>query len=277
MKNKELVDIDTNNMKVLVIDDDDIALNHAKLVLEKINLKCDIAKSGYDAINIIKDKYSINENYDLILVDWKMPEMDGIETTKELRKIVGKDTTIVILTSYKWDDIIDEALKNGIDGFLSKPLFASNVIEEYKAASNKRISNKQIIDNKNLEGKRILLAEDVEINAEIIKSILEMKGIVVEIAFDGLDAVEKYKNHDEKYYDAILMDMMMPRMDGLEATKKIRKMKRMDSKSIPIIALTANAFDEDVQRSLQAGLNAHLSKPVKPEVLYDILKKLFKS
>ena len=277
MKNKELVDIDTNNMKVLVIDDDDIALNHAKLVLEKINLKCDIAKSGYDAINIIKDKYSINENYDLILVDWKMPEMDGIETTKELRKIVGKDTTIVILTSYKWDDIIDEALKNGIDGFLSKPLFASNVIEEYKVASNKRISNKQIIDNKNLEGKRILLAEDVEINAEIIKSILEMKGIVVDIAFDGLDAVEKYKNHDENYYDAILMDMMMPRMDGLEATKKIRKMKRMDSKSIPIIALTANAFDEDVQRSLQAGLNAHLSKPVKPEVLYDILKKLFKS
>lgn len=272
-KNKEIVDIDTNNMNVLVIDDDDIALDHAKIVLEKVNMKCDIAKSGYEAINIIKNKYSNNENYNLILVDWKMPEMDGIETTKELRKMIGKETPIVILTSYKWDDIIEEALNNGIDGFLSKPLFASNVIEEFKLAVNKRASNNKVIKNKDLEGKRILLAEDVEINAEIIKTILEMKGIIVDIASNGLEAIEKFKKHKERYYDAILMDMMMPEMDGLEATKRIRKMRRIDSKSIPIIALTANAFDEDVQRSLQAGLNAHLSKPVKPDVLYDVLKK----
>ena len=267
--------VPANEMQVLVVDDDDIALKHARLVLEKEGVHCESALSGKEAIEKVKLANARRRNYDLILVDWKMPDMDGVETTRKIREIIGRQSAIIILTAYKWDDIMEEAVDAGVDSFIAKPLFAGAVIEEFRSAMSMRKESGAKKEKKaDLNGRRILLAEDVAINAEIIMMLLSSKNITTDHCENGRVALEKFVKHPAGYYDAILMDMRMPEMDGLEATRRIRALKRDDAKKIPIIALTANAFDEDVQKSLQAGLNAHLSKPVEPERLFETLESL---
>jgi CheY-like chemotaxis protein len=204
-----------------------------------------------------------------------MPEMDGVETTRQIRSIVGNDTPIIILTSYNWDEVADEAKKAGVDTFVPKPLFAGKVLDQFREAFRRK-NPALTVNRADLNGRHVLLAEDVEINAEIIIMLLESREMDVDVAENGRIAMDMFAQHPENYYDAILMDMRMPEMDGLEATRRIRAMERADAGMIPIIALTANAFDEDVQQSLQAGLNAHLSKPVQPEELFDTLETLIK-
>ena len=267
----ESKEIKAEDMSVLVVDDDPIARENAKLVLGKAGIAAELAESGKEAIELVKLRHARRKPYNLILVDWKMPEMDGVETTRRIRSIVGNETAVIILTAYKWDEILSEAVEAGVDSFLSKPLFANNVIEEFKSALIRRESSAQK-EKVDLNGKRVLVAEDVEINADILKMILGMRGIEMDYAQNGKIALDKFATSPVGHYDAILMDMRMPEMNGLDATKAIRKLSREDAKTIPIIALTANAFDEDVQRSLQAGLNAHLSKPIKPDALFDALE-----
>ncbi len=265
-------------MSVLVVDDDPVACEHARLVLEKAGISSDIASSGAEALERVSVRRARRDPYNLILMDWRMPEMDGIETTRRMRSIVGDDSAIIILTAYRWDDVLEEALEAGVDGFLSKPLFATSVIDEFQGAlQRKGAILAQGSTKADLAGRRILLAEDVPVNAEIVIMALQMRDIKTDLAENGRIAVEKFSQHPEGYYDAILMDMRMPEMDGLEATKAIRSLSRNDAKTVPIIALTANAFDEDVQRSLQAGLNAHLSKPVNLESLYETLENLIEA
>ncbi|MBQ1328880.1 MAG: response regulator, partial [Mogibacterium sp.] len=269
-------DIRPEEMTVLVVDDDPVACEHAKLILEKAGIAAEIAMSGPEAIEKTQLRHARRDPYNLILVDWKMPGMDGIETTRRMREIIGHESAIIILTAYRWDDVADEALAAGVDSFLPKPLFANSVMEEFRSAMHAKgiiTADKIKVD---LEGRHILLAEDVEINAEIMMMVLAARGMDADLAVNGKIAVEKFEASEPGHYDAILMDMRMPEMDGLEATRRIRAMRRPDAKEIPIIALTANAFDEDVQRSLQAGLDAHLSKPVQPESLYETLESLIK-
>jgi CheY-like chemotaxis protein len=182
---------------------------------------------------------------------------------------------VIILTSFNWDEIMDEALHVGVDSFLAKPLFASNVIDEFSRIARKNgmdhVAEKKHID---LTGRHILMAEDIKVNAEIMKKILEVKGINVDHAENGKITLDTFAASEVGHYDAILMDVRMPEMDGLEASAAIRALDRPDAKTVPIIALTANAFDEDVQRSLQVGMNAHLSKPVDPDHLYRTLEEL---
>ena len=264
-------------MSILVIDDDPIACQHAKLVLEKEGISCETVLSGREAIEQVRVRQARNKPYELILVDLKMPEMDGVQTTREIRKIVGHDSAIIIITAYKWDDVLDEAVNAGVDSFISKPVFAGNVIEEYKSAyQKKKKAQPKDRPKAELKGRHILLAEDVEINAQIMEMVLSMKEMTVDHAQNGKIALEKFAHSDVGTYDAILMDIRMPEMDGLEATAKIRALDRADAKTIPIIALTANAFDEDVQRSLQAGMNAHLSKPIDNDALFDMLQSVIK-
>ncbi len=206
------------NMKVLVIDDDPVACDHARIVMEEIGISVETVLSGKAALENIKLKYARHEAYNLIFVDWKMPEQDGIEVTREIREKEAADLT----------------------------------------------------------GRRILVAEDMSINAEILQMTLEMQDVQSEIAQNGQIALEMFKSHPAGYYDAILMDMRMPVMDGLTATAEIRRCGTDDAKTIPIIALTANAFDEDVQRSLQAGMNAHLSKPIEADKLFATLGSLIR-
>ena len=270
-------EIHPQDMCVLIIDDDPVACEHAKLVLGKAGIDAETAASGGEAVELVRLRHARRKPYNLILVDWQMPEMDGVETTRRIREIVGNESAIIILTAYRWDDVLEEALEAGVDSFLSKPLFAAAVIEEFRSAMNRKgVREKQTQTKADLNGRHILLAEDVQINAEIMQMVLQTRGMQVDLAVNGRVAVEKVKDHPAGYYDAILMDMRMPEMDGLEATRRIRAMDREDAKTIPIIALTANAFDEDVQRSMQAGLNAHLSKPVQPEVLYETLESLIR-
>ena len=267
------IDIQPQDMSVLVIDDDHIACEHARIILGQVGVHCETVLSGKEAVDMVRMHHARREDYNLILVDWKMPEMDGIETTKQIRSIVGDGTPIIILTSYSWDDIVDEARAAGVDTFVSKPLFAGNVMEQFREAF-KRKNGSLARNTTDLAGRRVLLAEDVIVNAEIMIMVLGMREMEVDHAENGKVAVDMFSSHEPGYYSAILMDMRMPEMDGLTATETIRGMDRPDAKTIPIIALTANAFDEDVQRSMQAGMNAHLSKPVEPAVLFETLENL---
>ena len=265
--------IEPGEMRVLVIDDDPVALEHARIVLGQVGVSCETALSGEEGVEMVKLRHARREDFDLLLVDWRMPGMDGVETTKRIRSAVGRETPIIILTSFNWDDIADEARAAGVDTFVPKPLFAGSVLDEFREAFRRK--NEALAERTtDLKGRRVLVAEDVAINAEILLMLLSMREIDAELAENGKLAVELFEKSESGFFDAILMDMRMPEMDGLEATRRIRAMDRPDAKTIPIIALTANAFDEDVQRSMQAGLNAHLSKPVDPEALFETLENL---
>ena len=269
------IEVRPQDMSVLVVDDDPVACEHAKVVLGQAGIATEVAMSGREAIEMVRLRHARRDPYNLIIVDWHMPEMDGVEATRQIRAIINDESAIIILTAYKWDDVMEEAVAAGVDSFIAKPIFFASLLEEFKnTLKKKRMLLSAPKKKAELQGRRVLLAEDMLVNAEILKEVLSMKDIQSEHAENGKIAVEMFESHPEGYYDAILMDMRMPEMDGLEATMAIRAMKRPDAKTIPIIALTANAFDEDVQRSLQAGLNAHLSKPVEPEILFETLENM---
>ena len=263
------------DMRVLVVDDEEVAAEHARLVLEEVGIMADTCFSGPEAMHMLEVQHVKHQPYNLVLLDWKMPDMDGLDVAREIRKLYDKETTVIILTSFNWDEIMDDAMHIGVDSFLAKPLFASNVIDEFERIARK--NNMHLYRERNkaeLKGRRILLAEDMPINAEIMKKVLSVKEMQAEHAMNGKIALDMFAESAEGYYDAVLMDVRMPEMDGLEATSRIRGLDRPDAKRVPIIAMTANAFDEDVQRSLQVGMNAHLSKPVETEHLYQTLAEL---
>ena len=267
--------IDPKDMRILVVDDEEIAAEHARIVLDEAGIKADTCYDGQTAMNMLEVQHAKHEPYNLVLLDWKMPEMDGVELAREIRKRYDRETTVIILTSFNWDEIMEEAVHSGVDSFLAKPLFASNVLDEFERIARK--NNMSLFREKNradLKGRHILMAEDVFINAEIMKQIILSKEAEIDHAENGKIVLKLFEESTVGYYDAILMDVRMPEMDGLEATAAIRSLDRLDAKTIPIIALTANAFDEDVQRSLQVGMDAHLSKPVDPEHLYQTLEEL---
>ena len=260
------------DMHVLVIDDDPVACQHAHLVLEEAGVASDTCGSGAEAYELLTVARARGQAYDLILVDLKMPEEDGVAVTRKIRELYGGDTAIIILTGYSWDNILEEALEAGVDSFMAKPLFASGVLEEFQRAMRKK--QQTPVKKAELAGKHVLLAEDMEINAEIMMEVLGMRDMRADHAENGAIAVELFAKSAVGDYDVVLMDVRMPVLDGLGAARAIRALDRPDAKTVPIIALTANAFDEDVQRSLQAGMNAHLTKPIEPERLYETLEKL---
>ena len=267
--------ISPRNMRILVVDDEEIAAEHARIVLDEAGFAADTCLNGEDALHMLEVQHTKMEPYTLVLVDWKMPDMDGVNLARRIRELYDRETTVIILTSFNWDEIMDEALHAGVDGFLAKPLFASNVIGEFERIARK--NNMEIFHEHKraeLSGRRVLLAEDIIINAEIMKELLLIREIESDHAENGRIALEMFQKSPLNYYDAVLMDVRMPEMDGLEATTAIRALERPDARGVPIIAMTANAFDEDVQRSLQAGMNAHLSKPVEPERLFRILEEM---
>ena len=223
------------DMLVLVVDDEEIAAEHARLVLDEVGIKADTCQTGEEALRMLEVQHAKHNPYNLVLLDWKMPEMDGLDVAREIRKHYDSETTVIILTSFNWDEIMDEALHIGVDSFLAKPLFASNVIDEFERIARK--NNLSLFKEKKraeLKGKRILLAEDIFINAEIMKQLIEMKEAEIDHAENGRIAVDMFAESAVGFYDAILMDIRMPEMDGLEAAQTIRAMDRPDAKSIPI-------------------------------------------
>ncbi len=275
-RERQMDEVRAQDLRVLVIDDDPISREHARNVMEELGIAADTAASGEEAIEMIQLKVARHEAYNLMFVDWKMPGQDGIEVTRAIRSIVGRDSAVIVLTAYDWDEIETEARAAGVDSFMSKPLFASNVLPMFqRVMEDKRLTRREKAPA-DLTGRRVLIAEDMPINAEILADLLDMFDIASDHAENGRIAVEMFDQSAPGYYDAVLMDVRMPVMDGLEATRALRKLPRPDAQQIPIIAMTANAFDEDVQRSLQAGMNAHLSKPVDIDRLKETLQELIR-
>ena len=270
----EAGEIDPESLRVLVIDDDSVSCSHAQTVLSEAGISSESCESGTKALDMIKLHLARREKYNLMLIDWQMPNPNGIETAKQIRKIVDDDTPVIILTAYDIFEVEAEAKDAGIDGFMTKPLSASNLMYELQQIYSRRSKSEVEIPLVELEGRRVLVAEDMMVNAQILMMLLDMRSIQADHAVNGKIVVEMFEKSPPNYYDAILMDIRMPEMDGLEATAAIRALDHPDAKTIPIIAMTANAFDEDVQRSLQAGMNAHLSKPVEPEHMYQTLQEL---
>ena len=259
-------------LKALVVDDDVTVCEQAVITMKEIGVTSEWVDSGRKAIDRVRRKWETQAYYDFILVDWKMPDMDGIETARQIRKIVGPDVTIIIMTAYDWASIEHEAKLAGVNLLMSKPMFKSSLISAFEKAMGRQTEEATRVDDAfRFDGKRILLAEDHPLNVEVAKRLLESKGFTVEHAENGLRALEMFTTNPVGYYDAILMDIRMPDMDGLQASYSIRRWRREDARTIPIIAMTANAFEDDVQKSKAAGMNAHLAKPIEPKQMYQTL------
>lgn len=254
------------DLPVLVVDDDKSASEMTCLILENIGMKGEYVLNGREAVQRVWEHHQSSQDYFAVILDWKMPEMDGIETARAIREKVGSDVPIIILSAYDWSNVEAEARRAGVDGFISKPLFKSRLVYLFNQIAEKD-KDKELSEDKSftelkLNGKRILLVEDNELNREIAEEIISETGVTVESAENGLEALEKFEKSVENYYDMILMDIQMPVMNGYEAVEAIRKLPRKDSAGVPIIAMTANAFTEDIQRSRNAGMNEHLTKPL---------------
>jgi two-component system sensor histidine kinase/response regulator len=262
-------------MHTLIVDDDLVICEQTESILKSIGMYGEWVTSGAEAVERVKRSSEKSAFYDFILVDWKMPDMDGLETTRQIRRIVGPDVTIIIITAYDWESIEIEAKAAGANLLISKPLLRSTLVSAFEKARGIAEAEHPQEPAFDFTGKRVLVAEDNAINAEIAKCLLENKNFTVELASNGQKALELYTGHPDYYYDAILMDIRMPLMDGLQTTTNIRHWNRADAKTIPIIAMTANAFDEDVDKSKAAGMNAHLSKPIDPNLLYGTLYRIF--
>lgn len=263
------------NLKTLVVDDDVAVCESAMVTLKEMGISAEWADSGLKAVNRVRDLWNNGKYFDMILIDWKMPEMDGIETARRIRGIVGPEVTIIIMTAYDWSSIEHEAKLAGVNLLISKPMFKSSLISAFSKALGKKDEEKAEKKEADMDydftGKRVLLAEDHPLNTEIAVMLLEGKGFIVDTAENGLRALELFSKSEEKYYDAILMDIRMPLMDGLTTATNIRHLSNTDAKTIPIIAMTANAFDDDIEKSKAAGMNAHLAKPIDPARLFQTL------
>lgn len=260
--------------KVLVVDDNELLCVSAAANLKELGVHADYALSGEEAIRIIEDYHKKNDDYHCVLIDWKMPDMDGLETIRRIREKVGEKLPVFLISAYDWSDIEDEAGNMMIDGFISKPLFKSTLYESLRTytedeSEDSKEATQQDIEFKN---KNVLLAEDIDINWEVAYEILSVYGLNIERAVNGKECLEKFESSEVGYYDLILMDIRMPIMNGYEATLAIRNLKREDN-NLPVIAMTADAFSDDSQKCIECGMNAHIPKPLDTRECIRVLKK----
>jgi len=264
------------NLPVLVVDDDETASETTCLLLENIGMKGEYVLNGREAVKRVWKRHQAGQDYFAVILDWKMPDMDGIETAQALRKKVGSEVPIIILSAYDWSSVEEEARCAGVNGFISKPLFKSRLVYLFnQIAGNdpaQESKEAELFNKTALQGKRILLVEDNEINREIAEEIIGETGVTVESVENGRKALEQFERMGENYYDMIFMDIQMPVMNGYEAAIAIRNLPRKDAAQIPIIAMTANAFAEDIQQSKNAGMNEHLTKPLDVKQLMKCLE-----
>ena len=261
--------------EVLVVDDDEDLCRSATDSLNEIGVHAEWALDGMTAIEMTEKRHKQHKDYYVVLLDCKMPGMDGIETAREMRRRIGEDVPILLMSAYEWEDVEEEARAAGITGFISKPLFKSTLYHSLKLFAEQEIQNVDLPAEPQIDfsGKRLLVAEDNELNWEIANEILSSVGFVLDWAENGAICVEKFSAAQPGYYHAILMDLRMPEMNGFEATRSIRAMEREDAGQIPIIAMTADAFSDDVKACLDCGMNGHVAKPLNIPELLRLLQK----
>lgn len=270
---EKLPDFSEQGLRALVVDDEQAVCEETSALLEKIKIQSEWVLNGITAVQRVIEGHQQGNEFDFCLIDWKMSDMDGIEVTRQIRANVGSNLPIVMISAYDYSEIEEEARKAGVNAFLPKPLYRSSVYSTIKTAlSREKIqeaANKPTYNK--LKDKRLLVAEDNELNQEILVELLLMNGIKADCAVDGKETLDLFLKSSEGYYDAILMDIQMPILNGYEATKKLRLSKHPSAKTIPIIATTANAFSEDISAALLSGMNAHISKPIEIEQLCKLL------
>ncbi len=257
--------------KMLVVDDDEALCRTAVEALDSIGIQSDWCMSGEKALEMVTKHHRMRDDYQIVLLDWKLPGMDGIMVARQIRQIVDRDMPIILISAYDWNEFEEEAREAGIDGFISKPLFKSTLYHSLKKYMN--VEEIQEKASEELVGRRILVAEDNDLNWEILKELLSDIGMELEWAENGKICLEKFRESKEGHFDAILMDVRMPVMTGYEATEAIRALDHPDAKKIPIIAMTADAFSEDIRRCLDSGMNAHTAKPINLDEVVLLLKK----
>ncbi len=268
-------DMHLPDFTMLVVDDDQQLCETTTASLKSIGIRAEWTLDGESAVEIVKQHHAAHNDYHIILLDWKLPGMDGIRTARELRKQLGDDVPILLISAYDCSEIEDEAKEAGVNGFLSKPLFRSTLyygLKPYTNASNEVEMEEQV--EVDFNGKRVLVAEDNAMNWEIASELLQDLGLTLEWAENGQICADMFSQSEVGYYDAILMDIRMPVKNGYEATDMIRGMDRPDA-SLPIIAMTADAFYEDIQKCLDHGMNAHVAKPIEVKEIARILGKYF--
>ena len=262
-------------MDVLIVDDDELLLETAVETLESLGVTADRAGSGLEALRMIKERHETGQDYRVAILDWKMPDIDGIETIRRIRSEVGSDTAILLASAYDWSDIEDKAKEAGANGFVVKPLFRSKLYDKINSILGTEVkSDEPENDYSDLQGMSILIAEDNDINWEIISAMLSMFGITTERAENGRICVEKMKQAEKGSYALIFMDIQMPEMNGLDATRNIRKLDDPWASSIPIVAMTADAFSENVTECMNAGMNGHIAKPIDIKLVIKEIRRI---
>ncbi len=264
-------------LRALVADDDFNSCSSVTKMLSTIGMRPDWTTSGKEAVLRVKLAEEQNDEYAVFIVDWLIPDMNGIEVVRRIRGIIGEEKPIIILTAYDWSDIEEEAREAGVTAFCSKPIFLSELREILESPFTAQSAEKRVSEEEpSFAGKKIFLVEDNELNQEIAVEILQEAGFVMDVADDGAAAVEKLKAAEPGQYDVVLMDIQMPIMNGYEATKQIRALDSPWLADLPIIAMTANAFEEDKKAALDAGMNGHIAKPIDVPGLLALLREILK-
>lgn len=262
--------------RALVVDDDLNTCMSVCKMLREIDMAADWTTTGKEAVFRAQEAFDMQRPFRVYIVDWQMPDMNGLETIRRIRKVIGPDTHIIILTAYDWTDIEQEAKEVGVTAFVSKPLFMS----ELRAVLTQKKQPAEVCEEdtakcSRYQGLKVLLVEDNALNSEIAAVILEEAGLNVDTVPDGIDAVERMVSAAPDRYDVILMDIQMPKMDGYTATQEIRTLSDNRKANIPIIAMTANAFEEDKEKALKAGMNGYISKPIDIQAILTVFDKVF--
>ena len=262
-------------LKIMIVDDDRETCEYTAATLQRMGVFAEWVLSGAEAVDRTVAAYEQGESYDVVFMDWKMPDMDGIEATRRIRRRVGPDTLIIIISAYDWTEIELEARAAGADAFIAKPMFQSSLYNTLLAVTRPTPDaarrDSEVLE---LTGKRLLLVEDNDLNREVATEILKETGVAIDVAENGKDAVDMFAASAPHAYAAVIMDVQMPVMDGYQAAKALRGLERPDARTVPIIAMTANAFAEDIAAAAAAGMDGHIGKPIDVPVLFRTLQSL---
>lgn len=268
-------------LKVLIVDSDEDTCCHTGLLLKKMGIEAECVNRGHEAVQMVLNAHKADEGYHVCIIDWKVSDIDGVEMTRRIRENLGAETPIIIISAYDWTVLENEARLAGVNAFISKPLFESNLYDTLRSAVKKpsaQDKNSQLQSTSpEFSGMRFLLVEDNVLNREIMLELLKVTKAEIDSAEDGKEALDKILDSPAGYYDLVIMDIQMPVMDGYEATKRIRSSAHPDAQSLPILAMTANTFKEDVEKAFDSGMNDHMAKPIDVKVLYQTLGHILKS
>ena len=267
-----------DNIRALIVDDDEDACQYCGILLDRLGIRYSYATDGESALELMGEAEEQDDPFLLCIVDWKMPSMDGLDLTKEIRSIFGDDSVVVIASAYDLSEIEDQGKDAGANGFISKPVFQSNLFNIINRMFGKELQiDEQQLGDFDFSGHHILLAEDVDLNMEVAVKMLKMTGAEVSCAWNGQEALTLYQQSPDGFFDCILLDINMPVMDGYDTVRAIRKSAKSDAATVPVFAMTANAFSEDVTAAMDAGMNGHIAKPIEINILYETLQEVFKN